>query len=193
MSIVNHDQDRLIHVIAFFLGNTKHCFKMKLFKLLFFADIEHFQQTGKPITNLEYFAWPMGPVPVELNNQIKSLDTALTKKIKIVAQKYVDPEVDGNAVIMSPTIKFDYSLFSPREVKILKQIAEIYFDVKSNDISQISHDKNGPWYRVYVTEKKKQHLIPLVYSLDDTKRAKASKEQAEEIEENNKEMKRMFG
>jgi uncharacterized phage-associated protein len=37
--------------------------KMKALKLIFFADRYHLRQYGRPITNDEYFAMKLGPVP----------------------------------------------------------------------------------------------------------------------------------
>ncbi|WP_456664297.1 Panacea domain-containing protein [Bradyrhizobium sp. LB13.1] len=59
---VSRDREKLINAIIYFLGATNHCHTLKLFKLLNFADFEHFRQTGRTIFNLDYKALPKGPV-----------------------------------------------------------------------------------------------------------------------------------
>src|SRR5580693_8882535 len=69
--IVSRDREKLVNAIVYFLRETNHCHTLKLFKLLNFADFEHFRQTGRTIFNLDYRALPMGPVPTELYDELK--------------------------------------------------------------------------------------------------------------------------
>src|SRR6218665_889637 len=64
--IVSREREKLIQAIVFFAQKTKHPHTMKLFKLLNFLDFEHFRQTGRSVTVLDYAAWDMGPVPPKL-------------------------------------------------------------------------------------------------------------------------------
>ena len=64
--IVTHYREKLIQAIVYLSDNTRHCGKIKLFKLLYLLDFEHFRQTGHSVTGMEYRAWKMGPVPIEL-------------------------------------------------------------------------------------------------------------------------------
>src|SRR6266478_5627898 len=68
---VSRDREKLINAIIYFLRETKHCHTLKLFKLLNFSDFEHFRQTGRTIFGLDYRALPKGPVPTQLNNELK--------------------------------------------------------------------------------------------------------------------------
>src|SRR5437588_7300824 len=68
---VTRDREKLLNAIIYFLGATNHCHTLKLFKLLNFADFEHFRQTGRTITGCEYHALPKGPVPTKLFDEIK--------------------------------------------------------------------------------------------------------------------------
>src|SRR5258707_7034794 len=77
---VKRDREKLLNAIIYFLGETNHCHTLKLFKLLNFADFEHFRQTGRTIFNLDYRALPMGPVPTRLLDEIKRGGEADLKK-----------------------------------------------------------------------------------------------------------------
>ena len=69
--LVTREREKLINAIIYFVNNTKTCGLVKLFKLLSFLDFEHFRQTGRSVTGLDYFAWPWGPVPRDLFFEIK--------------------------------------------------------------------------------------------------------------------------
>src|SRR2546429_9837787 len=69
--LISRNREKLINALIYFLGETKHAHTLKLFKLLNFADFEHFRQTGRTITGLDYRALPQGPVPTKLYEEIK--------------------------------------------------------------------------------------------------------------------------
>jgi uncharacterized phage-associated protein len=194
--LVNKSRDKLIHSIVFFVTNTKNCNKLKLFKLLYFLDMDHYKATGRPVTSLHYFAWPMGPVPKELFEEIDKPKEDFKKFIKIIPQSFLDPDFKvaspSKAIIFKPTVTFNEKIFSPRELKLMNRLVEIYKDVGAKDISEISHAKGDPWDRVFNIEKNKQAEIPFIYALDMTD-AKITKEQAEEAEDLSKKAKEMFG
>lgn len=74
--IKTHEREKLINAIVFFAANTEHCGKIKLLKLLYLLDFEHFRQTGYSVTGMEYHAWKMGPVPTDLYNANSILSTS---------------------------------------------------------------------------------------------------------------------
>ncbi|EQD27720.1 hypothetical protein B2A_15132, partial [mine drainage metagenome] len=69
--LITHEREKLLNAMVFFVSKTKHCGVTKLFKLLNFLDFEHYKQTGRSVTGLDYFAWDYGPVPTALFFEIK--------------------------------------------------------------------------------------------------------------------------
>ena len=150
--MINRQNEKLIHAMVFFIKETKHCYTLKLLKLLYFFDFHHFKETGRSVTGMEYFAWPMGPVPVSLYEKLKG-QTKLKKFFNFAPQQFLEPESDYKAIKLFPKIKFDESLFSKREMCIMNTIKSIYKDVKSKDMTKASHDKKSPWYKVFKKRK----------------------------------------
>ena len=64
MKLNNTYRQKLLIAIIYFTKNVKKPSKVKIFKLLYFLDFKHFQQTGRNVTNLDYFALEFGPVPL---------------------------------------------------------------------------------------------------------------------------------
>ncbi|SNT37146.1 Protein of unknown function [Tardiphaga sp. OK246] len=146
---VSRDREKLINAIIYFLGATKHAHTLKLFKLLNFADFEHFRQAGRTIFGLDYRALPMGPVPTKLFEELKrGGDGDLKAAIAVVPVKD-----DINDALLRRDLKakakFDKQYFSKREIKIIERIAELFRDLKAEDMSEFSHQKGEPWRKVY--------------------------------------------
>ena len=190
--MIDRKNEKLIHAMIFFIKKTKYCYKLKLFKLLYFLDFTHFKETGRSVTGLEYFAWPMGPVPNSLYKKIKN-QVKLKKFFNFVPENFLDPDFKNDKVIrVIPKTTFDKNLFSKRELRIMEELLYLYKDTKSKDMTEISHDKKGPWYKVFNKENKPQAVIPYEYILSDSSQSISMKE-AKEIVRENKEMENMFG
>ena len=57
------DPEKAIQAAAYLVQRLERVDKVKLTKLLYLADREHFLQHGAPITGDEQYAMPKGPVP----------------------------------------------------------------------------------------------------------------------------------
>ncbi len=156
--LITHERDKTLNAILYFAKNTKYCGKTKLCKLLFFADMDHFQQTGRTITGLDYFAWDFGPVPADLYRELDNPPADLSKKIVAV------PTQEKTFVKISPkpNAEVDTQYFSKRELSIIEKISEIYSDVRAQDIIEISHIKNAPWDKTRKEKGKNAKINPLL-------------------------------
>ena len=182
---------KLIHGMVFFIKNTKYCYKLKLFKLLYFLDFDHYKQTGRSVTRLKYFAWAMGPVPVALHNEINN-PAELSGFFSFVSKAHFDSDFKGDkAVRLSPKIQFDQSVFSKRELHILNHLSDIYKEAKAQDMTAVSHARKSPWHQVFKEKNKPNTVIPYQYALDSSPNS-ISIEEADEITKDNQEMQLMF-
>jgi uncharacterized phage-associated protein len=163
---VSRDREKLINAILYFLRETKHCHTLKLFKLLNFADFEHFRQTGRTIFGLQYHALPKGPVPTALWNEIKrggSDDLGAAISIREVKDDITDELLRRD---LKPRAQFDKKYFTPRELKIIERVADFFEELKADDMSEFSHLKRLPWRSVYQEGKGNGKPIPEDLALD---------------------------
>ncbi|MCK4485369.1 MAG: SocA family protein [Desulfobacterales bacterium] len=94
-------------------------------KLLYFLDFMHFKQTGKSVTDLNYYAWKRGPVPKTLWKEISGdMCDDLKQAITIVPIEHFQK-------IVSKKKKFDDKHFTKREIKLLKLTADIFMVKKA--------------------------------------------------------------
>lgn len=145
--LIDHQRQKLIEAIVFFARHTKYCGKTKLMKLLYFLDFMHFRQTAKSVTGLDYFAWDMGPVPAEVWRDLsdeRDLPADLAQAISI--QPIPRPSGGEMSKIVARR-KFDGKYFSPRELRLLDAVAEIFNEATADQMVETSHLKNQPWHQ----------------------------------------------
>lgn len=139
--LIDRSEEKFVQTIVFFAHNTNALGKVKLFKLLFLADCEHFKKTGASITSREYQAWQMGPVPVELYAQWDSLRAPLSDAVEIVAEQVYT----FTRYCVRAKQEFDATHFTKRELRILRELAEKYRDKTSDEMVEATHSDGGPW------------------------------------------------
>ncbi len=182
--MIEHNREKLINVIIYFLSNTKFCGKTKLFKLLYYLDFMHFRETGRSVTGLEYFAWNFGPVPTELFKEINDPSPDLKENIFIPAKN------DKSFVEMKPRKKFDDKFFSKRELKILENVAYIFKEAKAEDMIEASHLPNHPWDKT-INSKGEYAKIDYILAIDDTDKSLSLDEIKERLKDK-EEIKKAF-
>jgi uncharacterized phage-associated protein len=156
---VSRNREKLINAILYFLRETQHCHTLKLFKLLNFADFEHFRQTGRTITGLDYRALPKGPVPTALFDEIKQ---GGDKDLKTAIALYEVKDEITDALLrrdLKARIPFDKKWFSKRELSVLERVAEFFSELRAEDMSEFSHENKKPWASVYSEGKGTGQLI----------------------------------
>lgn len=156
--LITHEREKLIQAIIFFVNNTRHCHKIKLFKLLYFLDFEHFKDTGRSVTGSDYSAWPKGPVPVDLMAEIDLPQPDLAASVEFTSA----PIRQGKQVmlVIEPKIQFNGQNFTKREFKLMQRLAEEYRDTLADDMIEATHLENMPWDKVYNQQGGRQQRIP---------------------------------
>ncbi len=177
--IVDRSKDKLVNAVIYFVQNTKYCGKTKLFKLLYFLDFEHFSRTGRSVTGLEYFAWPKGPVPVEIFDEVESPVGVLEGAIRVSKR----PAYNGKTINdIVPLQNFSGDNFSKREIKLLEALCKEYADSYADDMVEATHLENLPWHQVYEVEGRKQQIIPYELALKKSEYEQALKNVLEDKE-----------
>ncbi len=181
--LINHQREKLINVMVYFAQNTQKCGKVKLFKLMYFLDFEHYRQIGRSVTGLNYYAWPMGPVPVDLYAEfdVPAADMLSRVQFESISVK------NGLMINIKPIAEFDPSHFSKRELRLMEQQANQYHNTSAEEMIEATHLEYKPWQRVYIIEGKKQQLIPYEYVLTPTE-----KDVISELSQEHQEMVRNF-
>lgn len=172
---VAHNREKLLNSIIYFANNIRHCGKTKLYKLLFYLDFIHFKETGRSVTGLDYYTWDFGPAPKILHNEL--LDQPADIKEHIVLLGSADSFVGIKA-----KKRFDSKHFTKRELKILKELCEIYLNAQAEDMIEVSHMPNEPWD---ITKRTKgmNKVIDYFLALDNSSKSITLEEAKERIQD----------
>lgn len=152
------NRERLINAVVFFAKNTNYCGKIKLFKLLYLLDFEHFRQTGKSVTGYDYQAWKFGPVPVNLMAEWEQFEPDLAAAVHIVEEQVID--FVRQTVKVNDGVEFDDDEFSARQLRIMESLVEMYRETRSPTMIDVTHTQNGAWDKVWNGGKGSYREIP---------------------------------
>lgn len=165
----NKYRQKLLEAIVFFSqkGKIRNPSKMMIFKLLAEIDFRHFEETGLPITNLKHNAYPKGPVADSFFNEItEGKDIVLPKdfedSVSITKTQFEDENGklhEGFKFIAKRKPNLD--IFSPRQIKIMDDVAFIYKIATATEASKASHEPGKPWTKT-VESKGKGAIIDYI-------------------------------
>jgi uncharacterized phage-associated protein len=182
-------KEKRINAIRYFCRHTKFLTETKLYKLLYFLDFFHFKEVGRPVTDLEYFAWNFGPVPTKLFFEIKEKKAPKEILMCIIEERDEETGLKKRTFLKSLQAP-NLDMFSERETEILKKVARMFQDAKAKDMVEITHLKNEPWYKT-LQSRGERARIDYLLSLD--KDAKIDEDLARERLKLSEEMKQLFG
>ena len=147
----------------------------------------HFRETGRSVTNLDYYAWDFGPVPKNLFNEMENPLADLKESI------FIPPKSDKNNksfVELKAKKKFDDKYFTKRELRILENVAFIFTDAHAEDIMEASHLPNHPWDKT-IQSKGEKAKIDYELALDSSESSLSLEEVLERIKDK-EEIKKAF-
>jgi len=164
--LIRHDRNKLINSIIYFQKNVDNCGKIKLFKLLYFLDFEHYKTAGRSVTGLEYSAWKNGPAPMKLHIEIEHAPKPdMIKSIEFDTNQ-------GQRLDITPLVEFDKSNFTKREFKLLEKLCKEYKTALAGDMIEATHVPNEPWDKVFKASNFKNEIIPYDLALGDNTEVK---------------------
>lgn len=172
-------EQKILNGIKYFVKNTKHVGRTKLFKLLYFWDFVYFKRYGLTITGYDYYAFPFGPVPKDLYDKIteNKLPDYLRTNLAIIEDMDEDDKDEFRRFkVILRDKKIDYDCFSPNELEVLEEIACIYKNATAEEMTEITHLANSPWDQT----RKRAMFIPIDYFLALDMDTKLDREEVEE-------------
>lgn len=160
--LITHEREKLLNAIIYFARNTSYCGVTKLIKLLFLLDFEHFKQTGRSVTGLQYQAWWRGPVPRPLWDEIDNPKPDFSEHVEFRTVPAGEYERD-EAI---PLKDFDSHYFTRRELRLLEQLAAQYRYHNAGRMVDVTHRENDVWEKVYRNGEGQNEVIPYELALE---------------------------
>lgn len=133
------NSDKLAQMVMFF-AETMSPYKTKMNKLLFYADFWNFKRTAFSISGMQYAAINHGPVPNNFQSIFEYFgNTGFIERITT----FSPTGYEGVVFTRSDKKRFDESLFTENELKVLNEVAGKFKDVSTNEITEMSHLENA--------------------------------------------------
>lgn len=126
--------DKIEAVISYFAANIVDLFKVKLMKLLWYADVLSFIRTGKTMTGLVYRHEAMGALPIG-HYKIMDLENLNVKE---------ESSYNYDSIFhIYPSEGMDYSIISNEEKNILDEVILKFRSFKTKDIIDYMHQERA--------------------------------------------------
>lgn len=135
----NFDVDKFVNAAAYLVERCPEVTKMKLFKLLYYADKEHLLTYGRPIIGDRYIKMEWGPVPSRGYNIVKHDDRASSEESELF-DGYIG--VQGKDLFVKTTPNLDY--LSESDIEALDATIQRYGRLTACQLSNLSH-REAAW------------------------------------------------
>ena len=112
--------------------------KLKLIKLIYFADRYHLRRYGRPMVNDAYFAMPLGPVGSSVKD-IAEFSTFLADEERGYAQRYIARGSADQLNVVKSIADVQEEVFSQSEVEALNFAYSEFGGYKASRLVDIAH------------------------------------------------------
>lgn len=147
------DMERLKNMVLFLTEDG--VWKTKLNKLLWYSDFLSFRRMTCSLSGLAYQRYTHGPMPFHANSM---LDALSDEEVIELEETAFSNGAEGTRI--RPVRAADLSVFTDREVEVLKFVRDFFHNYNSGTISEYSH-KEKAWLEVPQSE-----VIPYEYALE---------------------------
>lgn len=113
--------------------------KLKLMKLLYYLDFDHFEKYGESVTRDEYLRFENGPVPRMAEKLIKQMNG---KEIKIIRRKI--REGMNDQMHIEAVTDFNLNVFTKEELVMLEEVATKWDKFTGTEMKMATHGE-APW------------------------------------------------
>ena len=143
------DFDKVSGLISLFLQNCKEEYndKLKLNKLLFYADFWNYKKNGSSITGISYRAIKYGPVPAYYDNIY-----ALLESDNHIITEFTDDGHGGAREIFKSGIETNKEIFTELEIETIEEIINKFKNTPTWEVVKVSHNEIA-WQKLNVENK----------------------------------------
>jgi len=125
------DSAKALNAIVFLINRLGTLEKVRLMKLLYIADREHFIRHGRPITGDDLYAMPWGPVPSRCLSLVNG-EVSAEKTFKVI-------DVHNNDVALQADQACEGCGLTAFEESILSEVAERYGGFSRWQLVKMTH------------------------------------------------------
>lgn len=139
--------DKIGNLLIYLADNIRDLSLTKALKLLYIIDETSMNESGVPVTWLEYKAWKLGPVAPEIWDEVKNGVTCSDSKLVgeyIKIEKKLDNDLNESLYIVS-NAEFNDGEFSDYEMELIDKIILEFGKKTGNELVKHLHRKGTLW------------------------------------------------
>lgn len=145
------NNEKIGFVLNYLASNVNVLSMTKALKLLYIIDETSIKETGSPLTWLDYKVWEMGPVAIDIYNEIKHKQHICYQGKDITITDYVDLSiVDNNKreeIYLKPKIDFNERIFNKYEMNLLYLTVFKFGNWTAKELIDYLHEENSLWHK----------------------------------------------
>ena len=126
--------DKIEAAISYIAEKVSNLFKVKLMKMLWYADVLAFIENGFSMTGMVYRHEPMGALPIG-HYSLMNLEN-------LNVQEEISYNYD-TMLHVYPTANIDYSILNNKEKNILDKVIVKFVDFKAKEIVDYMHQEKA--------------------------------------------------
>jgi len=135
----NRDQiNKIGNTIIYLCKEMPNLSKTKLLKLIYLIQESSIKAYGIPFFNLKFNVWKLGPVSTAIFAELSQEPFLLSS--------FIDLKQKNGGTFVVPKQDFCDDEFNDLELDLLSKIARSFKNLNANQLIEITHKKNGPWY-----------------------------------------------
>lgn len=132
------NRQKLGNAVLYITQHAKYPYKTEILKLLFLMEERMVQQYHIPLLAIPYSVWCLGPVSVDVFEELSDGPVLLSEFIAL--------EFNGQGIKVTPKRDFNDDEFSDAELQVMKQVMDKYGMMNSEQLIAETHKKGSLWY-----------------------------------------------
>ena len=132
------NRQKLGNTVLYIAQHAKYPYKTEILKLLFLMEERMVQQYHVPMLAIPYSVWRLGPVSVDVFEELSDGPVLLSEFIAL--------EFNGQGIKVTPKRDFCDDEFSDAELQVMAQVMEKYGSMTSDQLIDETHKPGSLWY-----------------------------------------------
>ena len=128
---------KLGNAVVYIAQKAKFPYKTEVLKLLFLMEENMVQRYHVPFLGIPFSVWRMGPVSVDVFEELSDGPTLL--------EEYIMLQFNGQGIKVTPKKVFEEDEFSCAELEMMERVMAKYGHMNSEDLIKETHRDGGLW------------------------------------------------
>lgn len=128
---------KLGNAVAYIAQKAKYPYKTEVLKLLFLMEENMVQRYHVPFLGIPFSVWRMGPVSVDVFEELSDGPTLL--------EEYIMLQFNGQGIKVTPKKLFEEDEFSNAELEMMERVMVKYGHMNSEELIKETHRDGGLW------------------------------------------------